>query len=173
MIGIPLGLLYANAGEWVIHKYILHGLGRRKSSFWSFHWHEHHRAARQHQMVDDAYARPLSGWNAQTKEAAALALTALAHLPLLPVAPFFVGAAWYAMANYYRVHRRAHLDPAWAAAHLPWHADHHLGKNPDANWCVTRPWFDRLMGTRVSATEQSRFRPSAAPGSSPTSPPPA
>lgn len=169
MIGIPLGLLAANAGEWVIHKYILHGLGRRKSSFWSFHWHEHHRAARQHGMVDDAYARPLSGWNAQTKEALALGLGALLHLPLFPVAPFFVGTVWFSMANYYRVHRRAHLDPAWAEAHLPWHVDHHLGKNPDANWCVTHPWFDRVMGTRV--TERSAFKSSAARGSSPSAPP--
>ncbi len=36
MIGIPLGLLWANAGEWAIHKYVLHGLGRRKGTFWAF-----------------------------------------------------------------------------------------------------------------------------------------
>jgi hypothetical protein len=24
-----------------------------------------------------------------------------------------------------------------------------MGPNQDANWCVTRPWFDQLMGTRV------------------------
>jgi hypothetical protein len=23
-----------------------------------------------------------------------------------------------------------------------------MGKNPDANWCVTNEWFDKLMGTR-------------------------
>ena len=23
-----------------------------------------------------------------------------------------------------------------------------MGPNQDANWCVTRPWFDILMGTR-------------------------
>lgn len=23
-----------------------------------------------------------------------------------------------------------------------------MGRNPNANWCVTRPWFDYVMGTR-------------------------
>ena len=50
--------------------------------------------------------------------------------------------------RYYRVHKRAHLDPEWAKVHLPWHYDHHMGPNQNANWCVTRPWFDHLMGTR-------------------------
>jgi len=65
MIGFPLGLLYSNAGEWFIHRYVLHGLRRNKRSLWSFHWH-----------------------------------------------------------------------------------DHHMGPNQEANWCVTQPWFDYVMGTR-------------------------
>ena len=36
-----------------------------------------------------------------------------------------------------------------AREHLPWHVDHHLGRNQDTNWCVTKPWFDYIMGTRV------------------------
>ena len=30
MIGIPLGLAWANATEWLTHKYLLHGAGRKK-----------------------------------------------------------------------------------------------------------------------------------------------
>jgi len=37
MIGILAGLAYANASEWLIHKYALHGLGKRKGSVWAFH----------------------------------------------------------------------------------------------------------------------------------------
>ena len=70
------------------------------------------------------------------------------HLPLLPVAPWFTATALYCAYNYYRKHKRAHLDPAWAAAHLSWHVDHHMGDNPEANYCVTQPWFDHLVGTR-------------------------
>jgi sterol desaturase/sphingolipid hydroxylase (fatty acid hydroxylase superfamily) len=148
MIGIPLGLLYANASEWLIHKHVLHGTGRKKGSFFRFHWVEHHREVRLHDMVDHDYERSVFGTHAQGKEALCLAAAAVAHLPLFPVAPFFTGTVLYSIANYYVKHRRSHLDPEWAKEHLPWHYDHHMAPDQDANWCVTRPWFDHVMGTR-------------------------
>ena len=148
MIGIPLGFLAANATEWVMHKYVLHGLGANKDSFWSFHWHEHHREARRQGMTDPHYRKPLLQWHAQGKEALALAVAGVLHLPLLPVAPFYTLTMMYCGVNYYRMHKRSHQDPAWAREHLPWHFDHHMGPNQHANWCVTRPWFDHVMGTR-------------------------
>lgn len=153
MLGIPLGLLAANAGEWAFHKYVLHGLGCKKHSFWSYHWHDHHRTVRQHEHVDPLYHK--SVWqciremNGQGKEAVGLALGGAAFAPLFPFAPFFVGTLWYSMVKYYRVHKRAHLDTDWARTHLPWHYDHHMGPNQHRNWCVTHPLFDRLMGTRA------------------------
>jgi len=149
MIGIPVAWAVANAAEWWIHKHVLHGSGKRKGSFWSFHWHDHHRHARRNDHLDPDYARSLLGWNAQTKEALGLVGLAVAHLPLLPVAPCYTGTIWYCVARYYSVHKRAHLDTAWARAHLPWHYDHHMGPDQDCNWCVTHPWFDTVMGTRV------------------------
>ena len=148
MIGIPLGLLYANAGEWLIHKHILHGLGRDRKSFWSFHWHEHHKQSRKNEHIDSSYERSILGWHPQSKEALGLVALAAAHIPLFPVAPCFTGAVWYSMARYYRVHKRSHQDPGWAREHLAWHYDHHMGPNQDMNWCVSRPWFDHIMGTR-------------------------
>jgi sterol desaturase/sphingolipid hydroxylase (fatty acid hydroxylase superfamily) len=149
MLGIPVGLAVANFSEWFAHKYILHGLGKNPKSFWSFHWHEHHKAVRAHDHEDPAYRRGLfSSWNGQAKEALALVAGAVAVAPLLPIAPFFVGTLWYSSARYYRTHKRSHLDPAWARTNLPWHYDHHMGPEQDANWCVTRPWFDQLLGTR-------------------------
>lgn len=148
MIGIPLGLLTANAVEWVIHKHVLHGLGKKRGRFWSFHFHEHHGNVRRHGYRDPNYQRFPLGLHAQGKEAWALIAGAAAVAPLLPVAPFFVGTLWYSAANYYRVHKKSHLDPAWAKQHLRWHFDHHMGRNPNANWCVTKPWFDYVMGTR-------------------------
>jgi hypothetical protein len=148
MIGIPLGLAFANATEWAFHKYVLHGLGKNPKSFWSYHWHEHHKASRKNDHVDPAYKGGVLRWNGQGKEALALAAGAVALTPLLPVAPFFVGTMWFSTLRYYRVHKRAHLDSSWARDHLPWHYDHHMGPNQHANWCVTKPWFDQLMGTR-------------------------
>ncbi len=150
MLGIPLGLLYANAGEWFIHKYVLHGPDSRKpGGMWSFHFLEHHRNSRLKEMYDPDYQRSVFGNHAQGKEAAALAVAALVHAPLFPVAPFFTGTVLYSIANYYRKHKRSHEDPEWAREHLPWHYDHHMGPDQHKNWGVTRPWFDWVMGTRV------------------------
>jgi sterol desaturase/sphingolipid hydroxylase (fatty acid hydroxylase superfamily) len=148
MIGIPLGLVAFNAGEWVTHKYMLHGLGRNRESFWAFHWHEHHHEVRKHDHRDPDYDKPFFQASARRKEAFSLMGVGAAVAPLLPVAPFFVGTIWYGLARYYQVHKKAHVDPAWAREHLPWHYDHHMGPDQNANWCVTKPWFDHLMGTR-------------------------
>lgn len=148
MIGIPLGLLTANAAEWVIHKHVLHGWGGKRGRFWSFHFHEHHREVRQNGYRDPNYQRSPLGLHAQGKEAWGLIAASAAVAPLFPVAPFFTSTLWYSAANYYRIHKRSHLDPDWGRARIPWHYDHHMGANPSANWCVTRPWFDYLMGTR-------------------------
>jgi len=156
MIGFPLGLLYSNASEWFIHRYVLHGLGRNKRSVWSFHWHEHHRLSRRHGFRDPHYERPVWGWHAQGKEALGVTMLAAAHLPLFPVAPFFTAAVWYSAVRYHHAHKRAHLNPDWAREHLPWHYDHHMGPNQEANWCVTRPWFDYVMGTRQPYAGTSR-----------------
>jgi len=148
MIGIPIGLLTANAVEWAVHKHVLHGWGRTRGTFWAFHFHEHHKLVRQGGYHDPNYHRFPLGLHAQGKEAWGLIAGSLAVAPLFPVAPFFVGTLWYSAANYYRIHKHSHLDPAWGQSRIPWHYDHHMGRNPNANWCVTRPWFDYVMGTR-------------------------
>lgn len=148
MLGIPIAIAVSNATEWLIHKHVLHGMGRVRGTFWSFHWHEHHKNARTSGFVDRDYERSVFGWNAQGKEALGLLAGALMVTPLFPVAPWFVLTSYYTSYRYYRVHKRAHQDPEWARQHVPWHYDHHMGPNQDANWCVTKPWFDVLMGTR-------------------------
>ena len=148
MLGIPLGLLYANAGEWLVHKHILHGRGRNRDSFWAFHWHEHHHEVRKNDHVDPDYQKPFLQSSARRKEAFALMGVSAALLPIAPVAPFFVGTLWYGAARYYQIHKKSHLDPEWARENVPWHYDHHMAPDQNANWCVTRPWFDHVMGTR-------------------------
>ena len=158
MIGIPIALLYVNAGEWLIHKYVLHGMGRKKSSFWHFHWNEHHRESRKNGFIDPSYLRSVFGDHAQGREALGLFVAALAHVPLLPIAPAFAGTVIFSTWDYYRKHKRAHDDPEWGKTHLPWHYDHHMGSNQHANWCVTHPWFDELMGTRIPMTQEQRAK---------------
>ena len=50
-----LGLLYANAGEWLVNKYILHALGKKRHSFWAYHLHEHHAVCISHSTLDPGY----------------------------------------------------------------------------------------------------------------------
>ena len=103
-------------------------------------------------MLDPGYqSLTLSAWNAQTKELAVLASIMLLHAPLFLLFPLFTGAVYASLMLYYYKHRKAHLDPTWAKRHLRWHYDHHLGGTPAANWCITWPWFDYLMGTRIKS----------------------
>jgi hypothetical protein len=167
LAGIPLGLALSNVTEWVVHKYVLHGLGRRRQSFWSFHWHEHHNACRRNRMHDPDYHRPALGWHAQGKEILGLAAGAIPSSFLFPWWPTLSATLVWAAFDYYRKHKRAHLDPEWARRHLVWHYDHHMGPDQNANWCVTRPWFDLLVGTRKpfggTPLEAERIARTAAP----------
>ncbi len=149
LVGFPIALLYVNAVEWTVHRYALHGLGKNRDSMWAFHWHDHHRASRQNDMIDPDYEGQ-AFISLDNREAISLVSVTLIHLPLLWVAPGFVLGVAYGAMNYWRVHKRSHLDPEWARENLPWHVDHHMGPNQDANWCVTRPWFDHIMGTRIA-----------------------
>ena len=154
MIGFPIALIFANGFEWYAHKYILHGTPRPGQPRYSpvpksmkSHW-EHHKIVRTTDYQDHGYEEGLSNWRTRNEVGSLLALTAATSL-LLPVAPFFTLGTYYAAGRYYYVHRKSHLDPEWGKKTIPWHFDHHMNTNQDANWCVTRPWFDYIMGTRV------------------------
>lgn len=154
MLGFPLALLVANGLEWYAHKYVLHGVARPGQPRYSplprsmeSHW-AHHKQVRLQGYGDDAYAQGLRHWRTRNEVASLLAVTGVITLAA-PVAPFFVLGSYYAAGRYFYVHRRSHLDPAWGRRTIPWHYDHHMQAHQDANWCVTRPWFDYLMGTRV------------------------
>lgn len=147
------GLLVENLGEWVIHRYVLHGLGKKKGSFWSFHWKEHHNNCRRDDFRDVDYFFGHTGWNAQGKEIAGLVATGFLVTPALFVSGPFVAGIWSALVFYYIVHRAAHVWPSWARRWLPWHYDHHMNKNQDANWCVTYPLTDVLLRTREKSTK--------------------
>lgn len=100
-------------------------------------------------MYDADYEKSIFDWNARGKEAFGIAFMGALHMPLFPVAPYFTTTVAYACFNYIHRHKKAHLDPDWARVHMTGHYDHHMGSNQDANWCVTRPWFDWIMRTRV------------------------
>lgn len=155
MIGIPIALLAANAVEWYLHKYALHGVpkpeGGRKSvsePFMKRHW-AHHRRVRLTQYDDhELYGEPSKNPDAVAEAKALIQICAVTSLAF-PVAPFFTLTTYYCAWNYWHVHSKSHLDTEWGKKKIPWHYDHHMNTNQDANWCVTKPWFDYIMGTRV------------------------
>lgn len=144
---IVLGILYANLIEWMTHKYILHGLGKKKGSFWSFHWSEHHRTSRKNKMYDASYRdKPFTG--SHSKEFLGIIGLSLFHFWIFWIFPWFVVTTWCYAAAYLYLHRKSHLDIEWCHKWLPWHADHHLGKDQDKNWGVVLPVMDWIFRTR-------------------------
>lgn len=154
LLQIVAGLLYGNLVEWIAHKYVLHGIGKKPRSAFSFHWHEHHRKSRKNNFQDDDYDKSFFHWNARGKEAAGLGLLWLTHCWLFLFVPAFAMAITYCVFNYYFTHKWSHQHPEWAKVHLRWHWEHHMGKNQDMNYCVTQPWFDYILGTRVHYREE-------------------
>ncbi len=149
MIGFPIALLAANAFEWYAHKVWLHEypFQHRNSPF--FTHIRHHKRARLNGFHDEGYRNSMFKDQEMFNEKVALIGLCAVATPLTPVAPFFVAGVYYSAWNYWSVHARCHLDPDYARRRIPWHYDHHMNASQDANWCVTRPWFDYVMGTRV------------------------
>ena len=147
-IGFPIGLVVANFGEWLIHKYILHGQGKKKDAFWSHHWSQHHRDARRSDGIEPSYSKPFWQEMARKREAFGLIGASIVVSPLLLISVPFVLGLWTDALLYYVLHRKSHTDTGWARKYLPWHYDHHLGRNQHSNWCVTYPLADYVLGTR-------------------------
>jgi sterol desaturase/sphingolipid hydroxylase (fatty acid hydroxylase superfamily) len=146
---IIAGILIANLYEWIIHKYVLHGLGKRKGSRWSSHWTMHHRKSRRNENFDDDYLEVFSGdWNEGRKEIIGLLFLTLLQAPMLFVFPWYVMTMTLMAIAYFFVHRKSHLDIEWAKRWVPWHYDHHMGKNQECNWGITLPLWDYILGTR-------------------------
>ena len=148
MLGFPIGLVTASVGEWLIHKYVLHEHGKRNDAYFSHHWRQHHRDSRRLDGMDPNYNEPVWQTTPRMREALGLIGMGVAISPLLPVFPGFCAGVWTHEIGYYLVHKKAHQDPAWMRKYLPWHYDHHMGRNQHANWCVVHPLADYLFGTR-------------------------
>jgi len=138
-IQIILGVLTASLLEWIVHKHILHELGKKKVSIFSFHWGVHHANARRNGFLDTGVSsREVFG---------IFALCALA-VPIWFILPFMYYTMFVHAMIYLVIHNVAHRYPTLAKRFLPWHYDHHMGKNQNTNWCVVHPLADYILGTR-------------------------
>ncbi|HCA5041451.1 hypothetical protein [Acinetobacter baumannii] len=155
MLGFPLGIFVANGLEWYFHKVWLHEFPTKYRNSPFFTHIAHHKRARLNNFHDEGYAESMFKNAEIYNEKTALIGLAGAATVFLPVAPFFTAGLYYGIWNYWRIHAKSHLDPEYAKNRIPWHYDHYMTSNQNANWCVTRPWFDYIMGTRVT-TEVSK-----------------
>ena len=139
VIGILLGFLYANFLDWGVH--ILLHKPKGKSRF-KFHW-KHHGVARRNKNEDPDYKLKLFH-----NETYLTLLGITLHLPLFYVwLPFAATAVAYGLI-YIFLHRMTHTYVEFFKKWMPWHYEHHMGKNQNANWCVICPLMDHIMGTR-------------------------
>ena len=139
LIQIILGIFAASFLEWFAHKYILHVLGRKKASLFSFHWGVHHATARRNGFLDSLVS---------AREAFGIFFLCVIFTPLILLLPFTYGTMFIHAMLYFVLHNTAHKYPKFAKKYMRWHYDHHMGKNQNMNWCVVHPLADYIMGTR-------------------------
>ena len=138
--------LYSTFAEWAIHKYILHGLGKNKNSWFNFHWYSHHKSCRKNKYLDENYNKILS--LPVRREILGLYALLVIHLPLFFLIPYFYYTLVVCVFRYFYVHQKSHRDVEWGKKNLPWHYNHHMGKDQDANWGVTTDIWDTLLNTK-------------------------
>lgn len=155
LLQIAIGLLYSNFLEWALHNFVLHKLGKKFRKVFGFHWFVHHRNSRLNNFYDKEYDKGMGDWNSHTKETFALSIVWAMHFWAFFVFPVFAVTITYCTINYYLTHKWAHQNPEWAKENLRHHWEHHMCKDQNANYCVTKPWFDYILGTRVKYVENS------------------
>ena len=140
---IILAWFYGHILEYFLHKYILHNRKIRVS--FRHHFRNHHKFARKNGFFDNRYEKFFS--KNSFFEVGTLTLLAVLHLPLLPFYPAAYFTLVWSVLMYYVIHRKMHLDPAWARRWTPWHFEHHMGKDQHDWWGVRLPIVD--LGVKV------------------------
>ena len=70
------------------------------------------------------------------------------HAPLYFLFPVFTITTLSYASIYLVLHRKTHQHVDFFKKWVPWHYEHHMGRNQNANWCVVCPFMDYIMGTR-------------------------
>lgn len=153
-VALALAFGIQNIGEWILHNVVLHKLGTKKDSMFHYHW-EHHNRCRKNNNFDHEYADMFHLRFSPMIRKELLIMTALTLVVSVPLYMFVWPALGIASAvglwYYFFVHAFSHVNLAFGEIFLPWHWDHHMGRNQNQNWCVSFPWLDHILGTRDDA----------------------
>ena len=139
---LAIGWLYGHIFEYIAHKHILHNRKKFKKVFRN-HFKTHHNASRKNDMHDKNYNRLVSS----KFEIISLLSILVLHLPVAFILPYFYGMIAWSVACYYLLHRLSHLNVEWGKKWLPWHYEHHMGKDQHINWGVRLPIIDKVLKT--------------------------
>ena len=74
-------------------------------------------------------------------------LLAILHLPIAFFNISFFCGILMGILEYRYKHKKSHTDVAWAIKNIPWHYEHHMGRNQDMNFGVRSAFVDKLLGT--------------------------
>ena len=143
-VQIFLAWLWSHFYEYIAHRYVLHGKNNFKEAF-KHHFSTHHSSSRKNDMYDSDY----DSLTSLNFEIIALFFSLLAHIPIAIFFPYAYITLAVCTVTYYLIHRKSHIDTEWGKKWLPWHYDHHMGKNQHVNWGVRLPIFDYLFSSRV------------------------
>ncbi len=139
--------IYSHFFEYIAHKYFLHNHKKFKFAFRN-HFATHHKNSRKNEMYDEAYENMISS----KFEVISLTIISVLHFPIFFFFPYAYLTLVYSLFMYYFLHKKSHTDVEWGKKWLPWHYDHHMGKNQHLNWGVRLPLFDYVFGTRVKTS---------------------
>ena len=142
--------------ELISHKYILHGLGKKKGSWFSYHIN-HHRVVRK-DYIDPDYKAGFFKSSPYRREVLSLFLLFMSNISLLWVWPMlFYWLAFFTVA-YFWGHSKSHTNPKWGMKYMRWHYDHHRF-HEEGNWGVTSCFIDYVLGTRYKGTYDEDGKP--------------
>ena len=132
-----LGIFYANVVEYVVHRYLFHGIGKKSGSVFAFHIRGHHLTARKNEFID---------LKVSSNEVVGLPFILLLHLPFLWWSPVFFAALVMYAGAFIVLHNYQHRNPEFTKKYFWWHWDHHMG-NQNKSWGVVLPLMDFIIGT--------------------------
>ena len=139
---LAIGWLYGHIFEYIAHKHVLHNKKKFKKVFRN-HFKTHHNASRKNKMYDKNYSRLVSS----KFEIVSLLSILILHFPVVFILPYFYGMIVWSVMSYYLIHRLSHLNIEWGKKWLPWHYEHHMGKDQHINWGVRLPIVDKFLKT--------------------------
>jgi len=132
-----VGIIYANMIEYSIHRYLFHGLGKKKNSMFAFHLRGHHLISRKNNFID---------LKISIFETIGVLFLMGTQLPVYFMAPpIFYGVVTYGVL-FIILHNYMHKNSEFAERYFWWHWKHHM-QNQNKSWGVVLPLTDIITNT--------------------------